>query len=64
MPASGLAGPVGAPIGSLAPDFASLYLMTGLLAVIVRRERIVTRAEGAVALGLYLALTVGLASRG
>jgi cation:H+ antiporter len=52
-----LAGPVGAPLHSLRLDLGMFLLMTAAAGVFIRSERTVTRAEGAVALGLYVAFT-------
>lgn len=59
--ASALAGPVGAPLRGLWLDVGALVVMTLLVAVYIRRERTISRLEGAVALGAYacfLALSV------
>lgn len=50
-----LASPVIAPFGSLKVGLAALVLMTLVVAAFIRTERTITRLEGALALGLYLA---------
>lgn len=58
-----LFGEVGRPLRDLWFELASLFLMTALVALFIRRERTITRLEGAVALGLYAlfnAVTVGM----
>lgn len=62
--AAALAGSVAAPIRSLELDLAALLGMTVLAAVLLGRERRVTRAEGAMALGLYVVITVAMSLRG
>lgn len=48
-----LFGPVGAALGTLVVDMAALLVLTGLAAVLLRRERTISRAEGGLALLLY-----------
>ncbi|MHB8874447.1 MAG: calcium/sodium antiporter [Myxococcaceae bacterium] len=62
--AAGLAGPVGAPLQSLGFDLVALMAMTGLLAFFIRRERTLSRSNGALALTLYIAFTVITVARG
>ncbi len=62
--AAGMAGSVGAPLASLAFELGALLLMTGLAAVFIRSQRLITRAEGAVALALYIAFMVVSVLRG
>lgn len=62
--AAGLAGPVGAPLTTLALDLLSLAVMTALLALSIRKERTIGRGEGALALALYAAFTVVTTLRG
>jgi cation:H+ antiporter len=62
--AAGLAGPVGAPLGSLAFELGALAVMTVLAAVFIRTERTVTRLEGAFAVALFAAVTVVTVIRG
>ncbi|MDI1483627.1 calcium/sodium antiporter [Polyangium sp. y55x31] len=62
--AAALAGPVHAPLGTLGLDLAGLLVMTGLGAMFIRRERTISRLEGAVAVGLYVAFTVVTVVRG
>lgn len=50
-----LAGSVRAPLASLAADIGSLAVMTALAAAFIRRERVISRAEGAAAVTLYAA---------
>jgi cation:H+ antiporter len=57
---SGLVGPLTASWSSLRLEVAALLVMTVLCAVFIRTERTVSRAEGAFALGLYLAFTAWL----
>jgi cation:H+ antiporter len=59
--AAGLAGAVGAPLGTVAFDLAALLVMTGVAACFIRSERTITRLEGGVAVALYalfMAITV------
>lgn len=53
--AAALAGSVRAPLASLAADIAALVVMTALAAAFIRRERVISRAEGAAAVTLYAA---------
>jgi cation:H+ antiporter len=53
--ASALAGHVGAPWASVRTDLAVFVGVTLLAVVLIRSERVVTRAEGAVAVGAYVA---------
>jgi len=48
-----LVGSVGAPFASLAVDLAFLGVTTALVAIFIRRERIISRAEGMLALAVY-----------
>jgi len=61
---AGLAGPVGAPLGSIAVDLVALVVMTVVAAAFIRSERTITRIEGALALGLYLVFTIVTVARG
>ncbi len=56
--AAGLAGPVGAPLATIAFDLVGLVVMTVVAAAFIRSERTISRVEGALALGLYLLFTV------
>jgi cation:H+ antiporter len=49
-----MAGNVGAPLRSLAPDLIALVLITGLGCVFLRTARTMARWEGGVLLGLYV----------
>ncbi|MDC0746572.1 calcium/sodium antiporter [Polyangium mundeleinium] len=62
--AAALAGPVRAPLGTLGLDLAGLLVMTGLGALYIRSERTISRLEGALAVGLYVAFTVVTLVRG
>lgn len=62
--AAGLAGSIGAPLGSIAVDLAALGLTTLLAAVFIRTERTISRHEGAIAVALYLAFVVTTVVRG
>ncbi len=62
--ASAVAGPVSAPLQTLGIDLAAFALMTGLLAMFIRSERIISRIEAGVALALYVAFTVVTIARG
>ena len=57
-------GPVSAPLRTLALDLGALLGMTILAAIFIRTERTITRLEGAVALGLYVAFTAITIARG
>lgn len=62
--AAGLAGPIGAPLSAMGGDLAALLVMTGVAAVLLRSERMISRREGALALALYAALMVATVARG
>jgi len=62
--ASALAGVVAAPISSLAFDLGALVVMTGLAALYIRTERLITRVEGAVAVTLYGVFMLVVIARG
>ena len=62
--AAGLAGTVGAPLSTLAVELLALALMTGLAAAFIRTERTISRAEGAVALALYIIIVAFSVIRG
>lgn len=62
--AAALAGPVHAPLRTLGVDLAGLLVMTGLGAMFIRSERTISRLEGALAVGLYVAFTVVTVVRG
>ena len=49
--AAALCGAVSVPLSTLTFDLAALVMMTGLVAWMIRSERRISRAEGAVALG-------------
>jgi cation:H+ antiporter len=53
-----LAGPIVVPMGTLVADLVALVLMTCLLAWFIRRPRVITRAEGGLALVAYAAIIV------
>jgi cation:H+ antiporter len=56
--AAALAGTVRANLRDVALDITVLILMTGLVVLFLRSERRVSRMEGAIALGSYVAFTV------
>ncbi|MFO0627557.1 MAG: calcium/sodium antiporter [Polyangiales bacterium] len=61
--ASALAGAVRADLGAAGLDLGALLLLTALASVAMRAERVISRVEGGVAVGLYvtyLALTAGV----
>ena len=60
LPASAIAGPVGAPLSAVAPDLVAMVCMTLLGCLFLRSERQITRAEGAILLLLYIAFLVYL----
>jgi len=62
--ASALAGVVAAPLSSLALDLGALVVMTGLAALYIRTERLITRVEGAVAVTLYGVFMLMVIARG
>lgn len=62
--ASGIAGPVAAPLHSLGVDVAALLIITLLGALFIRTERTITRREGAVAVALYAGFMLVTALRG
>jgi len=62
--ASALAGVVAAPLSSLALDLGALVVMTGLAALYIRTERLITRGEGAVAVTLYGVFMLAVIARG
>jgi Ca2+/Na+ antiporter len=62
--AAALAGPVHAPLRTLGLDIAALLVMTALGAAFIRSERTISRQEGALAVGLYVAFTVVTVARG
>lgn len=62
--AAGLAGPVAAPLGTLAVDLVALSAMTILAGVFIRTERVVTRIEGGMAVAFYAAFMATMAIRG
>jgi cation:H+ antiporter len=62
--AAGLAGPVGAPLDTLAADLLALTVMTGLVSAFIRSERTISRVEGGVAVALYVAFAVFTVARG
>lgn len=62
--AAALAGPVQAPLETLGLDIAGLLIMTTLGATFIRSERTISRVEGALAVGLYVAFTVVTVMRG
>ncbi|UQA58550.1 calcium/sodium antiporter [Polyangium aurulentum] len=62
--AAALAGPVHAPLPTLGLDLAALLVMTALGAAYIRSERTLSRLEGALAVGLYVAFTVVTVVRG
>jgi cation:H+ antiporter len=55
--AAALAGTVGADLRDVTFDITALIIMTLVVALFLRSERRVSRAEGAFALGLYVAFT-------
>ncbi|TXH28707.1 MAG: calcium/sodium antiporter, partial [Elusimicrobia bacterium] len=60
LPASALAGSVGAPLAAVVPDLVALVAGTLLGCLFLRSERRITRGEGAVLLLLYLAFVAFL----
>ena len=62
--AAGVAGPIVASNESVAFDLVALFVMTALLGFYIRGERLVTRGEGAIVLGLFLAFMVVTITRG
>lgn len=62
--AAGLAGSVSAPLQSVAFDLVALAVMTLIAAVFIRTQRTITRVEGGIALGLYLAFSVCVVATG
>lgn len=61
---AGLAGPVLAPLAAVRADLAALLVMTAVAAVFIRSERSVSRREGAIAVVLYVVLTIATVARG
>jgi cation:H+ antiporter len=59
-----LFGVVNVPLASLSFDIAALVFMTILVAWFIRRERTISRAEGAIALACYAAFTIFTVARG
>lgn len=55
---SAMTGRVAAPLRSVAKDVVALGVMTGFAAVLLRKQRTISRAEGALAVALYLGYTV------
>lgn len=55
---SALAGAVAAALRTLAVDVGALLVATILVAVLIRRERTITRMEGTLALGPFCAFMV------
>jgi len=49
-----LFGPVGGPLGPLSADLTALFVVTGLAVLFIRRERTISRVEGALLLALYV----------
>jgi len=64
LSASALAGVVAAPLSSLALDLGALVVMTGLAALYIRTERLITRVEGAIAVTLYGVFMLVVIARG
>lgn len=62
--AAALTQPLVAQFQTLAADVGSLVLMTALIALFIRSERTISRAEGAVVLGLYAVFIVLSVARG
>lgn len=62
--AAALARPIEAPVAASGFDVGALLAMTWLAALYVRRERVITRAEGAIALGLYAVFCAVTFARG
>ncbi len=62
--AAGFAGSVRIPVGAVAFDLAALLVMTVLVAAFIRSERIISRAEGAVAMALFVAYMAVTIARG
>lgn len=59
-----LAGPVTAPLASVAPDIFALVAMTGLAAALIRSERTISRREAAIALAAYLCYMIAISLNG
>jgi cation:H+ antiporter len=62
--ASTLAGNINAPLRELAIDLVALGVMTVVASVLIRSDRIISRREGAVALGLYVLFVTTSIARG
>lgn len=62
--AAAWASPIIAPLGSAAFDLGALTVMTGIAAVLIRTQRLITRVEGAIAVAFYVAFTVFTVARG
>lgn len=62
--ASALARPIEAPIERSLFDVGALLAMTAFAAYCVRRERVISRAEGALALALYVVFCAVTFARG
>lgn len=64
LSAAALAGPVRAPLQTLGLDLAALLVMTALGAAFIRSERTISRLEGGLAVGAYVAFAVATVARG
>jgi cation:H+ antiporter len=62
--AAGLAGAVSAPLGTLGVELAFLGATTLVAAVFIRGERVVSRIDGAIALGFYATFITWMVLRG
>lgn len=62
--AAPLGGAVAAPLSELAFDLIALFVMTAVAAVLIRTDRTISRTEGAVAVGLYVAFIAASILRG
>ncbi len=59
-----MTAPAAVPLDTLLLEIAALFLMTTVAIVYIRGERIITRLEGAAALGLYVIFTALTVFRG
>jgi cation:H+ antiporter len=64
LASAAMAGNVGAPLRTLAPDVLALAVMTVLGCIFLRTARTMARWEGAVLLGLYLLFLFGVLASG
>jgi cation:H+ antiporter len=62
--AAALVGNVGAELRAISVDLVALGVMTAVAAVFIRSDRMISRGEGAVAVGLYLLFLLTAIARG